>query len=112
MAGHAGILNSWPLAFFCKHIAVANTAGANLDAHLPPAWLRNLALDDLEIGSRFRNLRHLHGRDSGTHRCHDPSFEVNIAQILCRKACSHTPGESASLLARKLDGSPLNSDSE
>ena len=70
MSWNARILNAGPLAFFCEHVAVADAAGLYLDAHLPRARLRNLALDDLEIGSRFRNLRHFHWRDCDFCSCH------------------------------------------
>ena len=57
---NAGILNAGPSAFFREHVTVAHTTGLYLDAHVSYAWLRNRALDDLEIASRLWNLRHFH----------------------------------------------------
>jgi hypothetical protein len=55
-----GILNSRPEAFLHKHVTVANATGLDFDPHLASAGLRNLALDDLEISSGFRNLSRHH----------------------------------------------------
>src|SRR5438093_12887953 len=71
----AWILNSGPRAVFREHIAVADTASLHLDAHLPCIWGGNLAFDDLEIGSRFRNLRYLHGCCCDFCRCHNSSYK-------------------------------------
>src|SRR5206468_667422 len=62
VSGNARILNSRPQAFFDEHVAVADATGLYLNAHLPRIGLRDRTLDDLEIRSRFGNLRHLHGR--------------------------------------------------
>ena len=56
MSGNARILNSGPHAFFREHVAVANSTGLHLDAHLPWPGLGNLALDNLEICSGAREL--------------------------------------------------------
>src|SRR5206468_12316646 len=68
---NARILNPGPEAFFCQHVAVADTASLHLDAHLPWTGLGNLALDDLEIASRLRNLRDFHWCYCDSCRCHD-----------------------------------------
>jgi hypothetical protein len=74
---NARILNARPQAFFREHVTVANTTGLYLDAHLSWTRLRNLALDDLEISSRFGNLRNLHWCrlwfDRDSERCHESS---------------------------------------
>ena len=67
MSGNTGKLNSGPRAFFREHVTVANATSLHLDAHLSYARLRNLALDDLEICARFRNLRHFHLRNFHWH---------------------------------------------
>src|SRR5271165_6846334 len=77
---NAGILNSGPSAFFREHVAVANTTGLHLDTHVSDTWLRNLALDDLEIGSRLRNLRYLHCCYCDS-CCHKSSFEFSAISI-------------------------------
>ena len=71
----AGVLNAGPLPFFREHVTVADATGLHLDAHLSYTRLRNLALDDLEIGSPLGNLRHLHGRYCDFCCCHKSSFE-------------------------------------
>jgi hypothetical protein len=60
MSRNAWILNSGPGAFFREHVTVAHSTGLDLDEHLSRIWLRNLALDDLEICSRLGNLCHGH----------------------------------------------------
>jgi hypothetical protein len=70
---NARILNAGPLAFFGERVTVADAAGLHLDAHLSCCGLGNLALDDLEIRSRLRNLRHFHRRDCDSCSCHDAS---------------------------------------
>src|SRR5262249_42709661 len=70
---NAGILNAGPLAFLREHVAAAHATGLHLDAHFPCTRLWNLALDDLEIGSRLGNLRRLH------HGCHESSGEFSTA---------------------------------
>src|SRR5262249_10519267 len=82
---NAGILNSGPSAFLREHVTMANTTGLHLDADLSPTRLRNLALDDLEISSPFRNLRHLHWCYCDFCSCHKPSFEFSdiVEMHLC-----------------------------
>jgi hypothetical protein len=48
----AWVLNSRPMPFFYRHIAVANAAGLDLNTHLPAARLRYRALNHFEISSR------------------------------------------------------------
>src|SRR5262249_3851215 len=60
MSGNAGILNAGPGAFFREHVTAANATRLHLNAHLSRTRLRNVALDDLEIGSRLRDLRYFH----------------------------------------------------
>src|SRR5207247_6813668 len=72
---NARILNTGPLAFLREHVAVAHATGLDLDAHLPGTRLRNLALDDLERGSRLGHLRRLHCCHSDG--CHVASFEFS-----------------------------------
>src|SRR5260370_41279087 len=84
---NAGILNSGPGAFLRQHVAVANTAGVHLDAHLSCTRLGKLALDDLEIASRLGNLRHFHCR------CHKSSYEFSaIVNPALRKLLLARPG--------------------
>ncbi len=61
VAGHAGILNAGNRAHDRQHVAVTNTAGLHLDAHLPRLRLRHVALDNFKSGIGFRNLRNFHG---------------------------------------------------
>src|SRR5262249_56421180 len=75
MSWNAGILNSWPRAVFREHIAVADATGLHLDAHLSCIGGGNLAFDDLEICSRIRNLRYLHGRCCDFCLCHKSSYQ-------------------------------------
>ena len=75
MPGNARILNAGP-AILREHVAVANTTGLHLDENLPRTGLRNLPLDDLEISSRFGNLRNFHWCDSDSCSCHTASFFV------------------------------------
>jgi hypothetical protein len=58
---NAGILDSGPISFHGQHVTVANTTRLDLDPHVPRTRRRNLALDDLETCSRFRNLGYFHG---------------------------------------------------
>jgi hypothetical protein len=48
---------------------VANAAGLHPDQDLSSSWRRNLALDNLEIRARFRNLRRFHRFDCGLDKC-------------------------------------------
>src|SRR5215216_5004775 len=70
----AWVLNAGQRAFFREHVAVADAAGLHLDEHVPDTRLRDLALDDLEICPRRRNLRHLHRRYCDFCRCHNASY--------------------------------------
>jgi hypothetical protein len=54
------VLNSRPRAFFCENVTAADATGLYLDPHVSRARLRHLSVNDLEICSRFRNLRRLH----------------------------------------------------
>src|SRR5438046_1729973 len=74
MPWNARILNSGPRALFREHVTVADAAGLHLDEHVSCAWLRNLSLDNLEIGSRLRNLGHLHWCDCDSCSCHNASL--------------------------------------
>src|SRR5262249_50754443 len=74
VAGNAGILNSWPPAFFGKYITVADTAGLHFNAHLAGTRIGNFAFDDLEIAARPGNLRGLHWGYCDFCGCHDASF--------------------------------------
>jgi hypothetical protein len=62
MSRSTWILNPRPGAFFGEQVAVADSTSLHLDANLSWAWLRNLDLDQTEIGSCLRNLRCLHCR--------------------------------------------------
>jgi hypothetical protein len=68
---NAGVLDAGPLAFFREHVAVTDAAGLDPDSHVSCAWLGNLALDDLEITSRPRDLRQFHRGDCDLSSCHD-----------------------------------------
>src|SRR5579862_7026057 len=70
MSGSAGILNPGPKAFFREAVTVANTTRLHLDPDLSGTRLRNLALDDLEIGSRLGNLCYFHRSNCEGCRCH------------------------------------------
>jgi hypothetical protein len=48
---HTRILKSRPYTVFDQHIAVANTAGFNLHAHLSGARLRNIAFYQFPISA-------------------------------------------------------------
>ena len=78
MSGNAGILDSRPQALFDEQIAVANATGLYLDAHLAWPGVRNLAFDDLESGSGFRNLRHPHCCYCNRCSCHESSYEFRL----------------------------------
>jgi hypothetical protein len=67
---HAGILNSRRRAFFGESVAVAHTAGLNLDADVSGTRRRNFTLDDLEVRSGSGNLRHFHRCDCDLRRYH------------------------------------------
>ena len=71
---HARILNARP-PFFCEHVAVTDSARLYLDAYVPLQRLRNFTLNELEIPSRFLNLRHLHQRDRGFCSTHIASYK-------------------------------------
>src|ERR1700722_17892230 len=60
VARHSRVLNSRPVPFFHKRVAMADAAGFHLDAHLPASGLRSWSLDDFEITSRLANLDGLH----------------------------------------------------
>src|SRR6202035_3403968 len=64
------VLNAGPLALLRKHVTVADPAGLHFDTYLSHAGLGNLAVDDLEIRSRFRNLRRFHWCDCDSCSCH------------------------------------------
>ena len=72
---NARILNSRPQTVFRKHVTVANATGLHFDAHLSYSRRRNLALDDLEIGSSLGNLGRLHWCYCDFRCCHDASYE-------------------------------------
>src|SRR5215472_8245853 len=74
MTWNAGILNSRPGTFFHKQVTVADAAGLHLDAHLSRSRLRNLAVHNLEIASRLRNLRRLHWCYPDSGGCHKSSY--------------------------------------
>src|SRR6267143_20435 len=67
-------LNSWPIALFREHVAAAITTGLHFDEHMSCTRLRNLAVNNLEISSRLRNLRHLHWCYCDSCRCHKSSY--------------------------------------
>jgi hypothetical protein len=69
------ILNAGPQSFFRECVAVADATGLYFYPHVPCAWLRNLALDDLEICSWCGNLRDFHWCHSYFCRCHKSSFQ-------------------------------------
>jgi hypothetical protein len=73
---NAGILNSGPQAVFREHIAVADTTGLHLDADLSCIGGGNLTFDDLEICSRFGDLRRLHRRCRDFCRIHKSSYKI------------------------------------
>ena len=85
MSWNARILNAGPLAFFREHVTVADTTGLNLDAHFSRTRLGNLAFENLEIGSRLRNLGRLHRCYCDFRSCHGASFEFS-AMVLPRVA--------------------------
>lgn len=70
MSGSTWILNARPLAFFRKHVTMADATGLNLDTHLTGTGFGHLALDDLKICPRLWNLRRFHGRCCDPCRCH------------------------------------------
>src|ERR1700722_18752911 len=60
VSGNAGIFNSGQAAFFCEHIAVANTTGLHLDTYFSCARIRNLTLNNFEISAGPGNPCGLH----------------------------------------------------
>jgi len=81
VSGNAGKLNAGPRAFFREHVTVASTTGLHLDPHVSYPRRGNLALDDLEIGSRCRNLRYLHGCDGDAGVCSRNGQNRTIAEL-------------------------------
>jgi hypothetical protein len=75
MSRNAGILNAGQSSFFGEHVAMADTASLNLDAHFSRSGLWNLALDDLEIRTGPGNLSRLHRLYADLCCCHEASFE-------------------------------------
>ena len=51
---------SGPVSFFDQHVAVADAAGFDLDAHLAAGGFGDGALDDFEISSGFADLDGFH----------------------------------------------------
>src|SRR5207248_1995152 len=60
------ILNSRPISLFNQHVAVANSACLNLDAHLSAVGFRGGALDGFEIPACFVYLNDFHNLPSPT----------------------------------------------
>jgi hypothetical protein len=60
MAGHAGILQAWPLAFFHDRIAVADAAGLHFDPHPAGARLGNVTFNEFKSSARAGNLGNTH----------------------------------------------------
>src|SRR5215469_13049779 len=67
------ILNSRPEAFLHKHIAVADTTSLYLDQDLSRARLRNFPFDNLELPTRFGDLRRSHRCGRYSCGCHNSS---------------------------------------
>jgi hypothetical protein len=68
---------------------MTNAAGLHLDAHLPWARLGDLALDDLETCSGFRNLRDRHLLYHGYgyfHCCHTSSYKSSMVLVTASRA--------------------------
>ena len=60
VARRSRVLNSGPIAFLGVHVAMADSARLNANPNLPTTRLRDIALDQLEIGSRPRHVRYPH----------------------------------------------------
>jgi hypothetical protein len=60
MARNAWIFKSRPMSFLDEGVAVADTAGFDFNANLPPSWLRGGPFDDFEIASRLADLHGFH----------------------------------------------------
>lgn len=63
VAGNTRIFDARPESIFDQLIAVADTAGFDLDPDLAAAGLRNGAIDDLKIATGFADLNGFHQRD-------------------------------------------------
>jgi hypothetical protein len=74
VAGNAWILDARPLTFFGKNVAVADATSVHRYAYMSRIGVRNLALNDLEVGSWCRNLRNLHWLHSGLCSCHNSPY--------------------------------------
>ena len=61
VARHSRILNSRPEPFLYECVAVADTAGFHLEAHLPASRLWSWALDDFKSSSWLADLYGFHG---------------------------------------------------
>src|SRR5271156_4690005 len=95
---------------------MTNSASLHLDAYFARARLGNLALDDLEIRPRFRNLRCLHRRDCDFCSRHSVSFGILVLTPPTRKLLPappapraedsplRTPGATTSFLLRRRRG--------
>src|SRR5262249_28533589 len=62
VARHARVHEAWPAAFPGQDIAVTDAAGLDPNSDVPGTGLRDLALDDLEVGSGLGDLCHFHRR--------------------------------------------------
>ena len=63
VAGHPRILDAGEGTGHGKHVAVADTAGLHLDAHLARFRFRDIVLDDFETGIWSGNLYGFHSRN-------------------------------------------------
>ena len=76
------ILNAGPITILGEHVAMTNATGLHLHAYLSHRRRGNLALDDLEICPRPRNLSHSHWRDSDFCSCHDSSYKFSSSSTV------------------------------
>ena len=60
MAGHAWILQAWPVAFLDCGIAMADATSLDLNSHPPGTRLRKLTLHKFERPARAGDLRCTH----------------------------------------------------
>src|SRR5262245_30954262 len=87
------ILNSWPEAFFHKHIAMTNAASLHLDAYFSCTRVRNFTLDNFEIAAWLRNLCHFHWCYSNFGSCHNFSFEFSADIYFTMRPVGLIPSE-------------------
>jgi hypothetical protein len=86
VARHSRILN-WPEPLLYERIAVADTAGFHLDAHLPTPGLWNRTLDNFKVSSWLANLYGFHANSFLDGFCEACDEEFGKLSGLLNLAC-------------------------